>query len=472
MTSVSSGTDSRLSGRGLIRSAGWMTGSHLLAQCFAYGSLILLARWLAPASFGTIAVGTAVLYVAVLFVEQGTLGGIIVRRRLTRSDLVAAMLRCLLTAVVLGAVMAGVAGLLVDRFASGGDAAAVAALALCLPLHALAVVPTALLQKTMQFGRLAALNAIANVVSALVAVLIAVAGAGVWALVARQVVLFLALAVLTPLFCRHVRLDDAGSGEPPRGAHAERWFFLFGLALMVTANLDFLVVGAYGDAAVVGLYALAFTIAMAPSTHISAQVGKVLFAAAALHPETSRERTEQSVRLMSAVFLPLLPLGILVAPAVLPAVLGEKWQPMVVPFQILLVAGVLYAIVNCIGEALSGNGHIGFRAKAMVGRCGATGVALLVLVPLDGMRGAAIAQVIVFALYAALYATAGARRAGTSPAALWRSLRPVVGALAAQVAVSVAVLCGLVALGMPAATACALAGLAGLAVYVPRVVRR
>lgn len=56
----SAATAHALSNRGLITSAWWMTGSHLVAQTFAYGSLILLARWLPPASFGTVAVGMAI----------------------------------------------------------------------------------------------------------------------------------------------------------------------------------------------------------------------------------------------------------------------------------------------------------------------------------------------------------------------------------------------------------------------------
>jgi O-antigen/teichoic acid export membrane protein len=462
--------ESALSGRGLVHAAGWMTGSHLLAQGFAYGSLILLARWLTPTSFGTIAVGTGIVYVAVLFVDQGIIGGIVVRPRLTRTDLIRAFWRSLLTACGLAAVMAGAAGFVVTHFASGGDVAALAALALCLPLHAFAVVPTALLQRSMQFRRIAGVNAGANVVSAVVAVLMAVAGFGVWALVARQLVLFVVQAVLTPALCigaLRIHTSAVPNEAAARVPSSERWFLLCGVALLVTTNLDNLVVGGFGDAYLVGLYALAFTIAMAPSTHISDQVGRVLFAAAALQPDNSRERTEQSVRLMSMLFVPMVPVGILLAPTVLPAVLGDQWRPIVVPFQLLLVVGVGHAVVNCIGEALSGNGHIEFRAWTMVVRGVATLVALLILVPLDGIRGAALAQLAVFVLWAAVYATAGARRADTSPSALARQLRPVALAVAAQVAASTAVYAALIPLAVSELAVSCAAAAAGLAVCVP-----
>ncbi len=465
--------DNTLSGRSLLRSAGWMTGSHLLAQGFAYGSLILLARWLTPTSFGTLAIGTAIVYVAVLFVDHGTLGGLVVRQTITRADLLHAFRRCMLLACVLAAIMAATAGLVVSNFASGGDAAAVAALALCLPLHAIAVVPTALLQKSMQFRRLAGVNAVANVVSAIAAVLLAVAGAGVWALVARQLVVFGVLAVLMPLLT--IRALRAALSTGVEGAYrprnGERWFFLFGVMLMITVNLDYVVIGGSGNAHIVGLYALAFTMAMAPSTHISEQVGRVLFAAAAMHPESTRGHTEQSVRLMTMLLLPLLPVGILLAPTAFPAVLGDQWKPMVVVFQMLLVVGVGHAVVNCIGEALSGNGHIEFRAKVMVIRCITTLLALLVLVPLDGIRGAAIAQLLVLVLYAWVYATAGARRAGTSAAALARQLLPVLVAVAVQILVCGAVMASLAAAEVAFSVASCSASVVGLAVVVPMLYR-
>ncbi|MGW6564848.1 oligosaccharide flippase family protein [Streptomyces sp. NPDC054975] len=438
-----------LTGRGLIASASWMTGTHLVAQAFAYGSLIFLARRLPPASFGTVAVGTAVVYIATLLVERGTYGGIMVHPRLTQAYLVRAFWRCFLIAIALAAAMAASAGPLVGTFADGGDAPAVALLAVCLPLHAISVIPTALLHKSMRFRRLGGATAAANIASAAVAMAAVLAGAGVWSLVARQVVLFGLLAVLTTVLClpdlrdRSTAVYASASGTRKHGRTGDRWFFLFGVTMMVAANVDYLIVGLSSDASLVGLYAVAFTIAMAPETQFSDQVGKVLFAAAASSPETSGERTVQSVRLVSALLLPMLPAGILLAPVVLPAVLGPEWVGMVTAFQVLWVAGIGYAIDNCIGEALSGNGHIAFRAKVMGVRCIATAVALWILVSIDGIRGAALAHLVVFLPYVAVYATVGARLAGTTPRELWHAVRPIVAAVAWQVAVTFAVLASL-----------------------------
>jgi O-antigen/teichoic acid export membrane protein len=459
----------------LITSASWVTGSHLVAQTFAFGSVILLARWLSPESFGTVSVGMAIIGFAVLLVDQGVWGAVIVQRGLTRADLARASWRCLLTAIVLATAVAAVAGEVVERFARGGDAAAVAALALCLPLHAVAVVPRALLQKSMQFRRLGVATAVANVVSALAAVLFALGGLGVWALVARQLVLFGMLAALSSVLCLPaLRAHEPSAGPVPRGQRArtgERWFFLFSVLHSLNGSLDYLVIGAFGNVGLVGLYTMANNIALAPAEQFSQQVGKVLFAAAAKEPEGCRERTPQSVLLMAMLTLPLAPVGILIAPTILPALLGTQWQPMVVAFQVLLLVGVVDATVGCIVEPLTGRGYMPFRAKVMAVRCVATLLALVVLVPIGGIRGAALAQVLVFVPYAVLYFTAGARRAGTSPAALWLRLRPVAAALGLQVIVSSAVLFGLIASGVADAVSACVAAVVGLVACVPVLLR-
>jgi O-antigen/teichoic acid export membrane protein len=472
---MAAGERTALRARGLISAASWMSGAHLVAQVFAYGSLIVLARLLPPSSFGIVATGTAIVWVATVLMDSGTRGSIVVSRRLTYSFLRRAFRRCFLLAVALAAAMAVGAEALVGAVANDGDAAVLAVLALSLPLYAVALIPAAVLQRAMEFGKLARASAASNVGSAGVAVIAGLAGAGVWALVARQLLWFALLAALAAALARpHLPRRPSAAAvedqafEPTR----DRWFLLFGATLLVTMNLDYLVIGGLDDVRDVGLYALAFLIAFAPVEHFSAEVGKVLFAAAAASDRVSSgARTVQAVRLMSVLLLPLLPAGIALAPVVLPAVLGDEWSDMVAPFQVLLVVGIGYALTNCIGEALSGVGEIAFRAKVNVGWCAATFVALLVLVEVDGIRGAALAHLTTFVPYAAVYATAGARRAGTATRELWSGLRPIAGAVGLQGAVTAALAIGLRAAGADEAVAACVGALAGVAVMAAILTR-
>ena len=453
-----------LDARSLIRSAWWMSGSHLIAQLCAYAALLVVARLVPPSSFGQVAAGTAILYIAILFMDSGTQGSIVVRRDLTPASLRRALLRCVGMGLAISGILALLAGPLTRAFAGGGSSAVLAVLGLGVPLYALAVVPMALLQRSLEFRHLGRAWAVANVVSGVAAVAAAALGAGVWALVVRQLAWCAGLALLASLFAyRHARPGADARGAVTAASPVARWFLFFGVTQVATLNLDYFVVGHSQTVAELGLYSLAFTIAFAPVEHFSAHVGKVLFAAAAASDRAaSGARTVAATRLMAILLLPLLPVMIVLAPWVLPAVLGSEWKGMVTPFQILVGAGVGYAIVNCIGEALSGGGRMEFRAKLNLAWGVAMFVALVVLVRADGIRGAAIAQLGVFVAYAAVYTTAGARRAGAEPRALWRALEPVLVVVVAQAAVTLAVMIALREAGASEGLVGALAAAAGL----------
>ena len=319
----------------------------------------------------------------------------------------------------------------------------------------------------MEFRTLATTTAAANIGSAGVAVAAGLVGAGVWALVTRQLLWFILLAGLAALLARPYLPRGTIDVALIAPRSVDRWFFVFRLTLLVGLSVDYLVIGALDGAAAVGLYSLAFVIAFAPVEHFSAEVGKVLFAAAAAsNRESSGPRTVQAVRVMSAVLLPILPPAIVLAPVLVPAILGDQWEGMVAPLQLLLVVGVGYAILNCIGEALSGCGEIAFRAKVNAVWSVVTLAALLALVAVDGIRGAALAHLLVLVPYAAVYLTAGTRRVGTSPHAVWQAVRPICGLVAVEAALTAAVALGLDAAGLSRDIALSAGALAGLAVLV------
>jgi O-antigen/teichoic acid export membrane protein len=466
------------SGRSLFRGASWMSVTHLVAQTFAYGSLLVLARLVAPASFGTVAVGTSFVWFAVAVVGSGTGGAIVTAQVLTSSFLRRALRRSLVIAILLSGLIAVAAGLLTSGFAKGGSAVVLIALAASLPLYALSLIPTAVLQRAMEFGKLARATAAANIGSAGVAVGAGLAGAGVWALVARQLLWFALLALFAGISVRPFLpprrpTTVAAGADVTAGPVRDRWFLLFGLTLFLALNIDYLILGTVRNVHSVGLYALAFMIAFAPVEHFSAEVGKVLFAAAAASGvEGSGARTLRAVHAMSILLLPIVPVAIVLAPAVLPAVLGKPWASMVVPFQILIVVGVAQAIANCVGEALSGVGQIAFRTKVNLAWCGALLFTLLIFVTLDGARGAALAHLVVFVPYAFVYATIGARRVGTSGSELWQAMRRAVVAVGLQAAATAALTLGLRASGVSYGIAATVGALGGIVLFVGVVVGR
>jgi O-antigen/teichoic acid export membrane protein len=454
----------------------WMGVGHVSSQGLWLGSLLLLAALVPPRAFGTLATGMVLVNLAALLVDSGTRGSIIAAGRVGPAELRGAVALNAGVGLLASAAIAAAAGPITGAFASGGDVTAIRVLSAGVFLYALGITPLALLQKHLRFKRFAGANVAAATLSSAAGIAAGLAGAGVWALVVRQ----LASMALLTLFAWIAARDLI-----PRGVHASvegamrlrqaGWlgFFMLALTDFVALNADFLVVGGLKHATSMGLYSLAFTLAFAPLTQVSWQVGRVLFPAAALTGdlETVGRRTLVSVRLMGLVLMPLVAPIVVLAPTVLPGLLGDEWRPMVAPFQILLVVGVGQALVGMLGESLSGTGGIGFRAR--VNALWAAGMvgALVGLVSLDGIRGAAFAHLALFVPLALAYLILGARRLRLSPRQVLRALGGVAGPVALQAATTAAVWGALSAAGADGPAAEAAGAAAGLLVVALALLR-
>jgi O-antigen/teichoic acid export membrane protein len=423
----------------IARSVGWMAAGQLVGQALWFGSLIVLAMLLSPSAFGVVAVGMAVLFFANALVGMGTRASIIAAPQLGSSELRAALVVTWGAGLALAGLVVAFAGPIANAFASGADAGALRGMALAIAFIAFSVVPLALLDKRLQFKRSAGAKAAAALGASLAAIAAAVAGAGVWALVSRQVLYYGLVAAFGWLLVRGALPRSAlGSGRRTLRRAGSRAFMVLACADFLALTADTLIVGRLTDARQLGLYSLAFTLAFVPLTQLSWPIGQVLFPAAAATGDLDvlRRRTLVAVRTTALVLLPLLPVAIAAAPAVIPHVLGDRWRGMVQPFQILLVAGVGHAIINCIGESLSGAGAIGFRARVHAVWAPTTIAAVAVLVALDGIRGAAIAHVALFLPLGVGYVVWGTRRIGLTGSDVWQSLRGVGAAVAAQAVVT------------------------------------
>ena len=445
----------------------WVGAGHVVGQAFWFGSLLFLAALLSPRAIGSITVGLLMVTAATRLMDAGTRGSIIVAPTLTRQHILTALASNVGAGLVMSALIALLSGPATRAFAHGTDPLVLAILGLSVVLYAPAIAPLALLEKRLEFRRRAGVQLAATMTAGIVSVIAGLLGAGVWALVLRQLLYQAMLAMLGWIAARRLLPEKGGAARwrrlRRRGAAS---FMLFSLTDFVVFNADYLAVGHFTNTTQLGLYSLAFTIAFAPTTQFSAQIGSVLFpASAASDPDTIRRRTIVGVRITCAVLLPLIPVAMVLAPIVVPAVLGEKWAGMVTPLRILLVVGIAHAIVNVIGESLSGTGNIGFRARVNLVWMAGMLVALVVLVQADGIRGAALAHLLLYAPVAIVYGFVGLRLIGAEPRRLARALRGV-GALAGvQAAVTFGVLAVLLDAGVPRAIGGALAIGLGLAAW-------
>ena len=281
----------------VVRSLSWVGAGHVVGQAFWFGSLLILAALLPPKAFGTVAIGLLLVTAATRTMESGTRGSIITSKGLTRIEVRNTLAFNLLMGITLAIVIALTARPMVSFFALGSNALLLAAFGLSVALYAPAIVPLALLEKNLKYRPRATVQVAATMTASILAVASAFLGAGVWSLVIRQL-LYLAMLAVAGWFAavRGGVCGPGGGGLEWRLADAAAcWssaFMLFSLTDFVVFNADSLTVGHLTDTRKLGLYALAFTLAFAPVTQFSAQIGGVFFSASsASDPETIRRWT-------------------------------------------------------------------------------------------------------------------------------------------------------------------------------------
>jgi len=432
----------RLVARGLS----WVGAGHVISQAAWFGSLFLIAGLVEPRAFGSVTIAMVMIQVAWLVVGSGTRGSLVVSRSVTRGQVWYAVAVNVASGLAMGLVVLLLGARVIHVFAPGADTLVLRILAFSVAIYGMSIVPLALLQKDLQFKRHAAANAGAAGLSSLVAVIAALMGAGVWALVGRQILFQVLLAGFAWMWARGLLPPPGAVRRAGRRAlarpHGASWFFGLALISFAALNIDFVIVGHFTDVARLGLYSLAFTVAFAPMTQFAWQIGKVLFPATARTEQlgTVGTRAGKAVRLTAALLFPCVPPAVVLAPTLLPGLLGPAWRPMVAPCQILLVAGIAHAVLAIIREFMLGSGSVGFCVRVEAVWLLGIAAGLYAGVRWDGVTGAAIAHVVLVLPLAAAYGIWGARRIGSGPRQLWHALRGVLGPVAVEAVVTVVTL--------------------------------
>jgi len=455
--------------RTIGRAVSWVGLGHLVSQGTWFVSLLVLAAFVPPQAFGAVSAALVITSAATLVIGSGTRGAIITSRDLTVEHLRYALALNVGLGVLLTALVGLFAGPVMLLVLPEGDPEVLRWLLVGVGMHALAVVPLALLEKQMLFKRVAAVWAVSAVVASLLAGAAGALGAEVWALVIRQVAFSVLLTLGALVAARRLLPPPSrllGSLRRPRegrGATATL-FFVMSVFWEIKLWADNVVVGRLTGPTQLGLYSLAFTLGFAPLTHVAWKLGDVLLPAAAATPapDVVARRAIRAMRIVGLVLVPLVIPAIVLAPWLVPLLLGERWAPMVVPFQILLPVGVAQALIHVIAESLSGSGNIDLHARLQGVWALVLIPTLIVLVGAEGIRGAALAQLLVLLPLGTAYLVLGARRLGVAAGDLARPLAGFLAPVAAQLALTLAVVAALGATSAPEGAVLGAGTLAGI----------
>jgi O-antigen/teichoic acid export membrane protein len=338
---------SAASGSGLGRRAALAIGASLAASTAARMVTVLvtfvLARLLLPLDFGIASIGLLVVMLLLPLTDIGMAQALIraEQEELARRARTAFWL-VLLLGLVLYALIFVTAGWVALFYNQPQIAPMLRAIAVALPVYALSRIPSALLERDLSFGSRGIPDIVASFGYGGVAVVLAAMHFGFWSIV----IAFIARSTIQSVGLFLVTRWRPAIGFEPEVAQELIVYarFLMGGALLRLAytNVDNAVVGKALGMAALGFYSMAYNLGNLVAVQLSEPIGKVLFPLyRRMLPD--RKRVFSAALLMlhyiSLFISPLTLVGIAAAPSVVPLILGTRWLPVTVSFQILLVYG-------------------------------------------------------------------------------------------------------------------------------------
>ena len=374
------------------------SGADLLGrQAMQFVVLLVLARLVTPAEFGTIALLGVIVSLAIVATDAGLTTAILQSRTLTRIDLDSAFWLSALVGTgltVVGAVAAAPLAAALGR----PDLGAVATfLSLAVLATALGQVPQARLVKEQAFGRLLPIGVAAAALAGCLSIGVALHGSGLWAL-ATQLVAFPAVCTVLLLAFGGFRPARAFSRQAARRLlSAGRWVLAANLVDSVYLRFQVLLLGGVFGAAALGRYQRADSTQQLAAESTSTVVGRValpLFSASSHRPDLVEAGMRTGIRSVFAVTAPVMALMAALSSQLLVALFGDQWGSAAPLLRVLCLAGLMWPL-----HAISLNVLYSFGRNRQVFQLDlvkkSVAVAMLVAGAFFGLSGVAWAQVAV-----------------------------------------------------------------------------
>jgi len=327
---------------GALTSTIWAAAGALARYALAGITTLILARLLAPADFGLVALTVAAQELIGHVAPIGLHDALIQRPHLDRAAQNAAWWSTLAVSGALTLVAIALAAPIARWFEQPRLAPLLGAVALAAFVRALSMPARAVLARRLDFRTPTLIRILGMVIGGGLAIALAALGAGAWSLVAQTAALHLTGTLLI------ARIAGWRPGRPTRAALRELWAFApsvsaFTVLAYLTANADDQLIGYRLGAQALGYYALAYSVMAWPVRDVLGGVAVVFYPVLArfqADPPRLRAILLEGLQLSALFAFPTLTLIAMAAPPVVPWLLGARWQPIVLAVQILAIGGL------------------------------------------------------------------------------------------------------------------------------------
>lgn len=319
----------------------------------------VLARLLSPDDFGIVAIATVIIAFFGIFTDMGISPAIIQNKNLTEQDLSEIFSFTLWMGMGLSALFFVASWPIASYYNSPVLRTLCQLLCVNLFFASANIVPNALFYKNKEFKFIAIRSFSIQVASGAAAVVAALSGAGLYALIISPILS--SILIFTISLKRYPQRPGftLGLRAIRKIFSYSAYQFLFNVINYFSRNLDKLLIGKYMGMSQLGYYEKSYRLMMLPLQNITQVITPVM------HPIFSDYQNdlqrlgaayERIIRLLAFIGIPLSVLLFFTAEEVTLIIFGEQWMPSVAVFRILTLSVGVQIILSSSGSIFQAAG--------------------------------------------------------------------------------------------------------------------
>ncbi len=312
----------------LLRGSLWSAGSQFTSQFIRFGLTMVLAYLLGPDAFGLLGMVLVITGFLGYFTEFGLIASLVQKKEVDELDCNTVFWSSIFLSVVLYAIVYFCAPLVAMFYDKPQLTLITRVIFIDFLMKPFSFVPSALELKKIKYNLISISGIISVSLSAVVALILAFNGYGVWTLVIQHLSLTFFSVVLLWSFTRWIPKLEFSFARFKElfsfGAHVT----LNNVIKFFSENIDYLIVGKLLGETELGIYQLAFRLSRYPLERIWTFFGKMLFPAFSTFQNNIVRLRRNFMRVSISGGVALLPplLIILFGADSIISLLGEKWD--------------------------------------------------------------------------------------------------------------------------------------------------
>lgn len=331
----------------------WSSATQVARVATQWVSVAVLARLLAPSDFGLVSIAMVVIGFVAVFKDLGTSAAVIQRKNLSES-----LLSSLFWVNAGFGLMATFAIILISPlvgtlYREPEITPLLMLLSLTFFFSGLGTIQQAILERKLEFNKIAKVEIFATVLGAIVGVVSALSGYGARSLVYQVIVTTLTTTVLLWIFCKW---------KPRVIFHFNEVKSVSSFSLNLTGftifnyyfarNADNLLIGYFIGAEALGYYNLAYRLMLFPLLNVTYVINRVVLPVYSQIQDDNTRFRNVFLKITGAVAFITFPMMIgmiALREPVINVIFGTKWSPVILLILILAPVGMVQSIMSTTG---------------------------------------------------------------------------------------------------------------------------